>query len=537
MTYSRPGVYITEGPFSTNTPVGPAVTPTAFLGTAPRGPVRSISGGYSGAPTRIESWTQYKSVYGDLTNSSDLGYAVYHFFANGGRTAYVTRVVALAAVKAKSENILGTINGGSSTTLFKVQAKSTGTWANYVAATSTTVKQGIQVVVTAGQRNGISETLSGGTGTPLTFNLAVYFGDSASPVETWAEVSLDPDSPQYAPTIINSYSNYIDVTDVAAGLTAGVPYTITADTYDMGTGTGSTAGTEGTIADSDWANAVDSLDTVSGSLLVNLVGQTSATRVNDALAYAETRGNAFVLIDPAADQTTVAGITGLVGTTYNKSSFGAVYYPLLKMPDPSRSGTATLRNTYPCGAIAGLFSRVEQERTVAKAPAGYAYDVRNALGLTTNFTDSQVGSLYDAHVNTLKVVPGGGVIVNGARTLKKTDITKYVPVRRALNYVKTNMESIAQTFLFEPNGERTWTSVNTALSNFLSDFWASGGLKGRNVTEAFYIICDATNNPSYSVNNGELHIEVGVALQTPAEFVIINISQFAGGTTTTTENL
>jgi phage tail sheath protein FI len=207
------------------------------------------------------------------------------------------------------------------------------------------------------------------------------------------------------------------------------------------------------------------------------------------------------------------------------------------MPDPSRSGTATLRNTYPCGAIAGLFSRVEQERTVAKAPAGYAYDVRNALGLTTNFTDSQVGSLYDAHVNTLKVVPGGGVIVNGARTLKKTDITKYVPVRRALNYVKTNMESIAQTFLFEPNGERTWTSVNTALSNFLSDFWASGGLKGRNVTEAFYIICDATNNPSYSVNNGELHIEVGVALQTPAEFVIINISQFAGGTTTTTENL
>lgn len=530
MAYSRPGVYITEGPFATNAPSGSAVTPTAFLGTAARGPVKSITGGYAGQPTRIDSWTQYKTLYGDLSSAYDLGYAVYQFFANGGRTAYVTRVVASAAVKAKSENIVGTIAGGGSTTLFKAQAKNVGTWANYAAATSSTPTKGIQVTTSAGLRDGTLES-SGGTGTPRTFNLAVYFEGSL--VETWSEVSLDPDSSQYAPTIINAYSAYIDLTDVAAGLTAGVAYTIASDTYDMGTGTGSTAGTDGTVADADWANAVDALDGVSGSLLINLVGQSSATRVNDALAYAEARGNAFVIIDPAADQTTVVGITGLVGTSYNKSSFGAVYYPMLKMPDPSRSGTASLRNTYPGGAVAGLFSRVEQERTVAKAPAGYAYDVRNALALTTNFTDSEVGSLYDAHVNTFKVVPGGGVIINGARTLKKTDITKYVPVRRSLNYVKANVESLAQTFLFEPNGDRTWTSVNTVLANFLSDFWAAGGLKGRNVTEAFYIICDATNNPSYTVNNGELHIEVGVAMQAPAEFIVINISQFAGGTTTT----
>ena len=530
MAYSRPGVYITEGPFSTNAPVGTAVTPTAFLGTAARGPVKSITGGVTGEPTRVDSWTQYKNLFGDLSNAYDLGYAVYHFFANGGRTAYVTRVAALAAVKAVSENITGTVAGGSSTTVFNVRAKNVGTWANYAAATLSVPTQGIRVVVTAGLRDG---TLSGGT--PRTFNLAVYFQGSL--VETWSEVSLDPDSAQYAPTIINTYSAYVDVVNVAAGLTAGVAYTIDADTYDMGTGTGSTAGTDGTVADSDWANAVDALDGVSGSLLINLVGQTSATRVNDALAYAEARGNGFVIIDPAVDQTTVVGITGLVGTSYSKSSFGAVYYPMLKMPDPARSGSTTLRNTYPGGAVAGLMSRVEQEHTVAKAPAGYAYDVRNALALAINFTDTEVGSLYDAHVNTFKVVPGGGVIINGARTLKKTDITKYVPVRRALNYVKSNAEALAQAYLFEPNGDRTWTSVHATMSTFLSDFWAAGGLKGRNVTEAYYIICDETNNPPYSVNNGELHIEIGVAMQAPAEFIIINVSQFAGGSTTTTENL
>lgn len=525
-TYSRPGVYITEGPFSTVTQTGTEVTPTAFLGTATRGPV---------LPTRIDSWGQYKTLYGDLTNSSDLGYAVYHFFSNGGRTAYVTRVThstttgGAAAIKAKSPAITGTIAGGSSATLFKVQAKNVGTWANYAAATSTTAAVGLQVIVTAGLRDGVPESLSG-SGTPRTFNLAVLF--NGSEVERWTEVSLDPDSPQYISTIVNSYSTYVDVVEVDAGLTAGVAYTITAATYALGT----VAGTNGSIVDGDWNAAVDSLNYINGSILVNLVGQTTSTRVNYALTYAESRGNAFVIIDPDPTQTLTAGITG-VASNYSKSSYGAVYYPMLQMPDPARAGSATLRNTYPGGAIAGLYTRVEADRSVGKAPAGYAYDVRGAYGLATNFTNSETGLLYDAHVNTMKNIPGGGVIINGSRTLKKTDITKYVPVRRTLNYVKANVEAIAETSLFEPNGERTWSQLNSRISRFLSDLWSAGALKGRNSIESFYVICNATNNPDYAIQNGELHVEVGVALQAPAEFIVINISQFSGGSNTTVETV
>ena len=525
-TYSRPGVYITEGPFSTTAAVGTEVTPTAFLGTASRGPI---------VPTRIESWSQYKALYGDLTNSSNLGYAVYHFFSNGGRTAYINRVAhtttngGAAALKAKSGSILGTIAGGASTTLFRVQAKNVGTWANYSAATSTTTEVGLKVIITAGLRNGVAESI-GGTGNPLTFNLAVLF--NGVEVERWAEVSLDPDSPQYILTIVNAYSTFVDVYDVDAGLTAGVVYAITAATYTLGV----TAGTDGTVVDADWTAAIDALDSVEGALLINLAGQSSATRVNYALTYAESRGNGFVIIDPDSTQTLTAGITG-VTNNYNKSSYGAVYYPMIKMPDPARSGTATLRDTYPGGAIAGLFTRVEAERSIGKAPAGYAYDVRGSYGLVKNFTNAETGLLYDAHVNSLKNIPGGGVIINGSRTLKRTDITKYVPVRRTLNYVKSNVESIAQYALFEPNGERTWTQLNSRLSHFLSNLWASGALKGRNAIESFYIICDATNNPNYSVQNGELHVEVGVALQAPAEFIVINISQFSGGANTTVETV
>jgi len=525
-TYSRPGVYITEGPFSTAAAVGTEVTPTAFLGTVSRGPI---------VPTRIDSWGQYKTLYGDLTNSSDLGYAVYHFFSNGGRTAYVNRVAhttttgGAAALKAKSGSITGTIAGGANTTLFRVQAKNVGTWANYAAATGTTTEVGLKVIITAGLRNGVAESI-GGTGAPLTFNLAVVF--NGSEVERWNEVSLDPDSPQYITTIVNSYSTFVDVYEVDATLVTGVVYTITAATYTLGV----TAGTNGTVVDADWTAAIDTLESVEGALLINLVGQSTASRVNYALTYAETRGNGFVIIDPDPTQLLTAGITGITNT-YNKSSYGAVYYPMIKMPDPARSGTATLRDTYPGGAVAGLFTRVEAERSIGKAPAGYAYDVRGAYGLAKNFTNSETGLLYDAHVNSLKNIPGGGVIINGSRTLKRTDITKYVPVRRTLNYVKSNVENIAQFALFEPNGERTWTQLNSRLSHFLSNLWASGALKGRNAIESFYITCDATNNPNYSVQNGELHVEIGVALQAPAEFIVINISQFSGGANTTVETV
>jgi hypothetical protein len=541
MANSYPGVYITEGPFSTTTPVGPTVTPTSFLGTVARGPE---------VPTRIDSWNQYKTLYGDLTNSSHLGYAIYHFFANGGRTAYINRVTASAAVRAKSAGVAGSINGSAVNTaaggLFEIRAKSKGTWANWVAAGASSAEKGLKVYLLKGSRDG---TLAGGQ--PLTFTIAVYF--NGAEVERWSEISLDPDSPQYAPTIVNNYSNYVDLVfgsslGVNPALTAGTTYVITGlDTavsistavlYKIGDATSGsdTDGTDGSIADADWLAALNRLDLVPGSLLINLVGQTSATLVNMATTYAEARGNGFVIIDPSPAQTLTVGITGLTDT-YNKSSFGAVYYPMLKMPDPARSGAASLRDTFPGGAIAGLFSRVEQERTVAKAPAGYGYDIRNVYGLTTTFTETEIGLLYDAHVNTLKSIPGGGVISNGARTLKRTDITKYVPVRRSLNYIKENVESIANFSIFEPNGERVWTDIHTRISRFLSDFWGSGGLKGRNATEAFYITCDASNNPPFAVENGELHIEVGVALQSPTEFIIINITQFAGSENTATETL
>ena len=488
MAFQRPGVYVSEGAFTTSATSGTATVSAGFIAPASRGPI---------VPTKITSWTAYKALYGDIEDAYDLPYAVYHYFANGGRSAYVSRVYDSSDATSASANVAGTVNGGGSSTVFTVSAANPGTWGN-----------SLTVSVTAGLV----------TGNEPTFNLIVKL--SGTEVERWNEVSLDLDSNRYLGTVVNTYSTYITVASIATYTSA---FTVTAVSNSA-----LASGADGsTPANGDWEDAVDAFDSVTEELVLNLVNKTTAAVVNYALAYAETRGDCFVVIDPASVTSGADAVSAISG--YTASSYGAVYYPKLKMVDPSKTGAAAIRDTAPGGAILGLYSRVEAERTVAKAPAGFGYDVRNAFGLVTSFTEAEQGTMYDAHVNTMKAIPGAGVIINGARTLKKTDITKYVPTRRSLNYVKAQSKRLTDFAVFEPNNERLWTNIQVRLSKFLAEFWSAGGLKGRNTSEAFYVLCDSTNNTTNTIENGEVHVEVGIALQTPAEFIVIEVSQFVGG--------
>jgi hypothetical protein len=85
--------------------------------------------------------------------------------------------------------------------------------------------------------------------------------------------------------------------------------------------------------------------------------------------------------------------------------------------------------------------------------------------------------------------------------------------------------------VFEPNDAVLWRTINSTVSTFLTDFWSQGGLRGATPAEAFFVKCDSDTNPLIKIENGEVNIEVGVALQRPAEFVIIKIGQYDGGTT------
>jgi phage tail sheath protein FI len=79
--------------------------------------------------------------------------------------------------------------------------------------------------------------------------------------------------------------------------------------------------------------------------------------------------------------------------------------------------------------------------------------------------------------------------------------------------------------VFENNNETLWKQVRTVLNVFLNEYRNQGGLRGAVPADAFVVKCDAETNTPTTIANGEVNIEVGVALEYPAEFVVITLSQ------------
>jgi hypothetical protein len=288
-------------------------------------------------------------------------------------------------------------------------------------------------------------------------------------------------------------------------------------------------GSDGTaVLASDYTTALAYLDQVTGDLLINLPGVSSSSEVNSALAYATTRGTGFVIIDPDATATTAAAALTVV-SPYTNSGYGAVYYPAVTAADPTKTGPASLRTSAVGGAVMAIYAKAERLKSVAQAPAGFNYDLANVFGLVATYTEADEGSLYSSGINPIRLVPGTGAILNGTRTLATTSPARYIPIRRTLNFVKARMKVITQFAIFEPNDSNLRERITEVVSQELRGLWGKGGLKGGTSDLAFYVTCDGTNNTSSTVANGEIHVEVGLALQYPAEFVIINVSQWTGG--------
>ena len=493
--YLRPGVYVEE---SLN-PVAPVVganstSVAAFIGANARGPL---------TPTLVTSWSEYLNYYGGWGANNALAIAVFLYFSNGGSQAYVQRVTAgtpASATRTLSDTAVSPV------ATLKLTAANPGTWGNDIAITT--------------------QASPGATGY---FDLTVYYGGTAAAnkVESFPNLTMVKTDNRYAVPLINAQSNWIiaeDLNSASAGATKN-PAAVTAQALASG-GNGTTP-TEANIA-----NGCSAFDSIANSLVLNAPGIITANAVNALLSYAESRKDVFVVIDPSnvsvADELTLA-------LTYNPSSYGAVYYPPITINDPTTTTPGTvITAANPGGAIVGKYASTDKSRGVFKAPAGLNVRLAGAVSVSS-LTNANLDSLNSsaAPVNAIRYVPGSGIVVMGARTLKGGYADMYVPVRRSLIYLEKALVELTQFAIFEPNDTVLYRNISSILNGFLTNYWSQGGLRGTTPDQAFFVLCSKANNTLATVEAGQVNIQVGVALQRPAEFVVINIGQFDGGATVT----
>ncbi len=88
-TLGAPGVYHVA-PSAVRSLTGVRMDVAAFVGVAPRGPARASQ---RSIPVAVESWDEYRRLYGSFEGPGLMPYAVASFFEQGGTRAYIVRIV------------------------------------------------------------------------------------------------------------------------------------------------------------------------------------------------------------------------------------------------------------------------------------------------------------------------------------------------------------------------------------------------------------------------------------------------------------
>jgi len=211
------------------------------------------------------------------------------------------------------------------------------------------------------------------------------------------------------------------------------------------------------------------------------------------------------------------------------STYAGAYFPWLKVVDPAEAMTKNGDGVIavpPSGHIAGIYARSDAARGAYKAPANEALMGVNALSV--NITKSQQDFLNVAGINAIRQL-NGALRVWGARTVGKNNGEyRYISTRRYFNYLRQSIDSGTQFVVFEPHTPALWQRVIRTLTDFLTNEWRAGALFGETAKQAFFIKCDAETNPPSTRDQGQLIVEIGVAIVKPAEFVIFRIQQTSG---------
>ena len=152
-TYNRPGVYVQETLNPIQSVAGASTnTVAAFLGANDRGPL---------VPTLVTSWGQYTTLFGSWNNTAvtanpnNLPLALYMYFANGGQSAYVTRVFNGTASSSIATRTFSDGTSGTPQPTLKVNVVNPGTWGNSVNVSIASSNSGASAAtVTAASASG-----------------------------------------------------------------------------------------------------------------------------------------------------------------------------------------------------------------------------------------------------------------------------------------------------------------------------------------------------------------------------------------------
>ncbi|TCL55261.1 hypothetical protein EDD76_116101 [Kineothrix alysoides] len=494
--YLSPGVYVEEfdsGPMPIE---GVSTSITGFIGLAERGPV-------GGLPVPVSCFGEFRTIFGYYLPENQFGpycylaYAVEHYFANGGSRCYISRVVPEDAKMASC-----ILEGGQ----MRLTAKAPGAWGNKLS-------------------------VSFKPSAPDKFDITIRSMDIYME-EVISAVSFNPDDSDYiANKLTKSKLVSIEVNTCdtkapsclsPAGVGAGEFYSVTLSEGSDGSVDAVNAKVfTGKCQEFGKRTGLQAFLDNKDVSIIAIPGITDVEVQKDLIAHCDKLGNRFAVLDLPQGKNSVADVQS--HREIFNSPNAAFYHPWIEISDPLMKRSIFVP---PSGAVAGIYSRTDDERGVHKAPANEV--VRGCTGVEYMYSQEEQDRINPGGINLIRVFPGMGIRVWGARTCSSDSVWKYVNVRRLFIFLEESIRQSITWAIFEQNNQILWARMTITIGNFLTSAWRSGMLAGVIPDEAFFIKADKSTMTSDDIDNGRFICLIGVAVAKPAEFITFTIVQKTG---------
>jgi len=583
-TIVSPGVLAIENDqsFVTQQPVQAGA---AIIGPTVKGKV--------GIPTLVTTYSDYLNKFGATFLSGSNTYtfltsiAAYNYFAGGGNTLLVTRVVSGSTSTAWTP---------ATSSFISASAHSVGSPYNTNVFVLETISEGI-IMNSAGPTGSNGTLLSGSNENYRwqivspdtnngTFSLVIRQGNDSniqqSTLETWGPLSLDPFASNYIEKVIGnqvetiqvdngeyyiqmsgSYANqsaYVRVKQVNQTTpnyfdnvgnpkneyTGSIPTTqsgVFGDAKGNIIPTGVAAAYYEKISNTNIQGLTANDYTESISLLANkdafkynlliapgLIADPTQfplhnSVVNQMITTVQERGDSMVVTDVVGYGSNINPVVSSAQT--KDTSYAAVYWPWLYTVDPNTSNQVWVPTTT---LIPRVYAQNDAIAYPWFAPAGINRGVMTSVIKTERIlTQGNRDLLYKNNINPIANIAtanGSAITVFGQKTLqKKSSALDRVNVRRLLIELKNYISQVADTFVFEQNNAITRSNLLSLINPYLSQVQQQQGLT------AFQVVINETNNPPSVVDQNQIIGQIYLQPTRTAEYIILDFNILPTGAT------
>lgn len=163
----------------------------------------------------------------------------------------------------------------------------------------------------------------------------------------------------------------------------------------------------------------------------------------------------------------------------------------------------------PAGARRGLI-----DNATAVGYLDYTTGLFTKIGVRQSLRDS----LYTLRMNPIANLPGLGLAIFGQKTRSPIpQSTDRINVSRLVNYIRSILAGISNSYLFEPNDKITRDQIKQAIEGAMNDLVAKRGVYD------YLVVCDESNNTSDRIARNELYVDIAIEPVKAAEFIYIPI--------------